>query len=48
MDRGGTVTKRKALLRSVSVEIQREDEAAIREWLAVRAQHMRLLWEPLL
>ena len=42
------VGQRKALLRSVSVEIQREDEPAIREWLVVRAEHMRRVWEPLL
>lgn len=42
------VGQRKALLRSVSVEVQREDEPAIREWLTVRAEHMRKVWEPLL
>lgn len=42
------VGQRKALHRSVSVEVQREDEPAIREWLTVRAEHMRRVWEPLL
>lgn len=42
------VGQRKALHRSVSVEIQREDESAVRDWLMVRAEHMRLVWAPLL
>lgn len=42
------VGQRKALLRSVSVEVRREDEPTIREWLVVRAEHMRKVWEPLL
>lgn len=42
------VGQRKALHRSVSVTIQREDEPAVREWLTVRAEHMRKVWEPLL
>ena len=42
------VGQRKALLRSVSVEVQREDEPGIREWLVVRTEHMRKIWEPLL
>lgn len=42
------VGQRKALHRSVSVEIRREDEPAVREWLTVRAEHMRRVWEPLL
>lgn len=41
------VLQRKAVCRSVSVAVRREDEPAIREWLAGRAAHMRLLWEPL-
>ena len=42
------VGQRKALHRSVSVEVRREDEPAVREWLTVRAEHMRRVWEPLL
>jgi len=42
------VGQRKALHRSVSVEVRREDEPAIREWLTVRAEHMRRVWAPLL
>lgn len=42
------VGQRKAIHRSVSVEVRREDEPAIREWLTVRAEHMRRVWEPLL
>lgn len=42
------VGQRKAIHRSVSVEVKREDEPAIREWLLIRAEHMRKVWEPLL
>lgn len=42
------IGQRKALARSVSVEVQREDEPAIREWLIVRAEHMAKVWEPML
>ena len=42
------VGQRKAILRSVSVIIRREDEPAVRQWLTVRAEHMRRVWEPLL
>ncbi|TKJ24348.1 hypothetical protein [Blastococcus sp. CCUG 61487] len=42
------VGQRKAIHRSVSVTVQREDEPAIRDWLIVRAEHMRRVWEPLL
>ena len=42
------VGQRKALHRSVSVIVQREDEPAIRQWLTIRAEHMRRVWEPLL
>lgn len=40
--------QRKAYGHSVYVEVTEEDESAVREWLKVRAEHMRSLWEPLL
>lgn len=42
------IGQRKALPRSVFVEVTVEDEPEIREWLKVRADHMRSVWEPLL
>lgn len=40
--------QRKAKPFSHFISVTSGDEAAVREWLAVKAQHMRLLWEPLL
>lgn len=40
--------QRKARNMSVVVNVTEEDEPAVREWLTVRAEHMRKLWEPLL
>ena len=43
------VGQRKALLRSVEITpMSAEDEPAVREWLTIRAEHMRRVWEPLL
>ena len=43
------VGQRKALHRSVEIApMSEDDEPSVREWLTVRAQHMRLVWEPLL
>lgn len=43
------VGQRKALLRSVAVStVERSEEPEIRAWLAVRAEHLRKVWEPLL
>lgn len=30
------------------VYLEESDEESVREWLSVRAEHLRLLWEPLL
>lgn len=38
--------QRKALARSVSVAVCRNDEPAVRAWLAKRWEHMRKLWAP--
>lgn len=38
--------QRKGLYRWVTVDVCRADEAAIREWLSVRWQHMKKLWMP--
>lgn len=40
--------QRKALAWSVHVEVSRDQEPEIRDWLKVRAQRMREIWEPLL
>lgn len=40
--------QRKAYPHSVFVDVTEADEADVREWLTVRAQHMRKLWAPLL
>lgn len=40
--------QRKAYGHSVFVDVTEDDEPAVREWLQVRAEHMRNLWEPLL
>lgn len=40
--------QRKAKPMSHAVTVTREDEPVIREYLRVRAEHMRKLWEPLL
>lgn len=42
------VHQRKGITRSACAQVRPEDEPAIREWLLVRAEHMRSLWEPLL
>lgn len=39
--------QRKGLYRWVTVDVCRADEPAVRKWLQVRWDHMRLLWEPL-
>ena len=39
--------QRKGLYRWVTVDVCRADEPAVREWLQVRWDHMRKLWEPL-
>ena len=38
--------QRKAAARSVSVSVCRNDEPAVRAWLAVRWEHLRRLWTP--
>lgn len=40
--------QRKAKPFSHYIAVKESDEPAIREWLTERAEHMRLLWEPLL
>lgn len=40
--------QRKAYGSSVFVDVTEDDEPAVREWLKIRAEHMRNLWEPLL
>lgn len=40
--------QRKARNLSVYVSVTEADDPAVREWLTVRAEHMRTLWEPLL
>jgi hypothetical protein len=42
------IHQRKAATRSARVQVTRDDEPAIREYLTVRASHLRLVWEPLL
>ena len=39
--------QRKGLYRYAEVEVCRADEPAVREWLKVRWDHMKKLWEPL-
>lgn len=39
--------QRKGLYRWVTVDVCRADEPAVREWLNIRWEHMRKLWEPL-
>jgi hypothetical protein len=39
--------QRKGFYRWVTVDVCRADEPAVREWLQVRWDHMRTLWEPL-
>ena len=40
--------QRKARNMSIEVAVTEADEPAVREWLTIRAEHMRTLWEPLL
>lgn len=40
--------QRKGLYRSSGVSVCKADEPAVREWLTARAEHMRLVWAPLL
>lgn len=40
--------QRKAFPHSICIDVTRDDEPRIREWLAVRAAHMAKLWEPFL
>ena len=40
------VLQRKAILRSTYIEIRREDEPAVREWLAERAKTIAAIWAP--
>lgn len=40
--------QRKARNMSIEVAVTEADEPAVREWLSIRAEHMRTLWEPLL
>lgn len=40
--------QRKGLFRCTDVKVCKANEPAVRAWLAQRAEHMRLLWEPLL
>ncbi|MGW4703740.1 hypothetical protein [Streptomyces sp. NPDC004285] len=42
------VLQRKAILRSTECVITEADEPAVREWLTRKANHLRLVWEPLL
>ncbi len=41
------IGQRKGLYRWVTVDVCRADEPSVREWLQVRWDHMRALWEPL-
>ncbi|MFJ9214276.1 hypothetical protein [Streptomyces sp. NPDC102264] len=41
------VLQRKAILRSTECVIDRADEAAVRAWLADRANTMAAIWEPI-
>lgn len=40
--------QRKGIFRPVEVSVCKADEPEVREWLTIRAEHMRRLWEPLL
>ncbi|MFI6302147.1 hypothetical protein ACIBCH_09770 [Amycolatopsis thailandensis] len=40
--------QRKGIFRCTDVKVCKANEPAVREWLTLRAEHMRLLWEPLL
>lgn len=42
------VGQRKALLRSTSFPVAREDEPAVRAWLTDRAKTMAAIWAPIL
>lgn len=41
------IGQRKGIYRGSTVAVCRADEPAVREWLAIRWQHMRLLWDPI-
>lgn len=38
--------QRKGLFRVTEVSVCRADEPAVRDWLTIRWEHLRLLWEP--
>lgn len=40
--------QRKGFMSHHSIVVTEADEPAVREWLTVRAEHMRKVWEPLL
>lgn len=42
------ITQRKADPFSAAVQVTKDQEDEIREWLTVRAEHLRKVWEPLL
>jgi hypothetical protein len=42
------IHQRKACTRSARVAVTREDEPSVREYLTVRAAHLRTVWAPLL
>lgn len=42
------IHQRKACTRSARVAVSRGDEPAVRQYLTVRADHLRRVWEPLL
>lgn len=41
------MNQRKGMFRSVSVDVCRNDEPAVKAWLQPRFEHMMKLWEPL-
>lgn len=42
------MNQRKGIFRVAEVSVCRADEPAVREWLTTRAEHLRMLWTPLL
>lgn len=40
--------QRKGLFRVTEIDVCKADEPEVRAWLTLRAEHMRVIWEPLL
>jgi hypothetical protein len=42
------ILQRKGIFRCTEVKVCKANEPAVRDWLTRRAEHMKLLWEPLI